>query len=362
MNRKKLSGYNCIECPDNKNSCPICPELNTCKECPICKTKQKQPCKHCPVSCQYELKCTIRKEWIGTSIDIMDDTRVDCTNNDVCFLDGECPQNRMMHEDGEFEECISCSMYNVACKSENITPDKGCFLKFEPNIYSPDTTTMTNKHNHTPTTMDLSTSTAYSKNRKSGSNTSSFAKGVWDSGITCIKECPHKTESIELIITLDVYTKLIYLQDKYSDTEFTVFGNAILQQDDSYLLSDITIPKQTVAHSSVDDIEIDGVYNVIIHKHPGDNPGGFSTVDEEYANQNHDISILIGSKNLDTYVAVARKLTKCGCYIRVPISIKTLRNTITDKFFLDSVEKNITKKIYQNNTNVRDWKNNIYFG
>lgn len=288
----------CFECLDNKLNCGVCDYIEKCSGCEICHTHHYEPCIHCKIECFHEQSCMYRKKWEG---EIMKKKNI---KNKSDKLD-EIP-------------CYTCELKE--CSISGMCPHG---VLDTPAEY-----------------LDLYRGTTVITTKPKKYNTHGK---VWDTGITCIDDCHHKSEKIKLCISLDTYLKLEHLQKAFADVEFLVYANAELQTDGAFLIKDIIIPKQTVGMASVDDVQCDNHFNTVIHKHPGDAPGGFSRDDEEYVNMNHDFSLLIGSKNLSNVIGVGRKKTDCGRWIRIPLDIDINVPEISDTFFLSSVN-NIEKK------------------
>lgn len=318
MKERENTATSCDDCADNKMSCKTCKNISACKGCKVCGTLAYEMCPHCDINCVYESVCGLRNEWIK-SMAKKADFEGKLVTGEFCTLcpweyactnssDGICPG-----ETWSMQDTRNVDVYNAEVNKEK---------KFVAAI-----------ENHKEDKKKKQKIYKYKANNNDG---------VWDSGISCIDACPH-TKGVCVNISADVYYKLRHLQDMFRDVEFTVYANAEKNEDGTYYITDIVIPKQKVGMASVDDIEIDGHYNTIIHKHPGDSPGGFSHVDKEYANSNHDFSILIGSTNLNNIIGAARILTECKKYMRVPIEVKAVIPPVTDTFFLEST-KNIEKK------------------
>lgn len=164
-------------------------------------------------------------------------------------------------------------------------------------------------------------------------------KYVIDSGKECISECPHKNMRAKIELNGDAVLKLRYLQDKFKDVEFLVYGNARKLDNLSYLLEDIVVPEQIVGVASVNNISIIGTYNTVIHKHPG-NSTGFSSTDEEFVNANHDFSIVIGNDSkLNRINGMATIQVECGRYMKAKLDIDVVIPRSKDAEFAKSTEK-----------------------
>lgn len=305
----------CIDCKDNKISCKTCKNSYGCKGCTVCNTFAYQMCPHCDIDCDDELSCSIRNEWIkSTQIAAYNISGYDKGKETVSEFCDICP----------WEHACAFSKDGM-CPGEQVN---GRFKSLC----------------ETPTFDEFRTFNVDTSEK----GTYAVDDDVWDSKISYIKECPH-IKPVHIDISSDVYFKLRHLQEMFSDVEFTVYANAVLKEDGSYHISDIVIPKQKVGTASVDDIIVDGNYNTAIHKHPGAAPGGFSGIDDEYINSNHDFSLLIGSTDLKTVVGVGRIMTTCKKYMRVPVEVNFTVVPITDAFFLEStknIEKTVEKKLY----------------
>jgi len=180
---------------------------------------------------------------------------------------------------------------------------------------------------------------------------------VFNSGIVIIKSCP-AVKPIKFEISRDVSDKLEYLQAHFPNVEFLVYGHAEkIGNTNEFQLKDIVIPNQTAYPALVKNVEQKGSFNTVIHKHPGDNPGGFSNTDIEYINSNHTFSLVIGSKNMENIVSSCRMFTDCQKYILCPIDVHIApRLYVDDDKFRASIS-NIKTKI-----DFFDTISNIIFG
>lgn len=166
-------------------------------------------------------------------------------------------------------------------------------------------------------------------------------KFVIDSGKECLVHCPHENMTANLEINGNAVLKLRYLQDKFKDVEFLVYGNARKIDNLDYLIDDIVIPEQVVGAASVDNIKIEGNYNTVIHKHPG-NVIGFSSIDEEYVNANHDFSIIIGNDTkLSSIKGIASIQIDCGRYMKAKLDIDVVIPGSKDEEFIKSAKDKV---------------------
>lgn len=326
----------CFGCNDNKIICgtATCKNKTECIGCKICRTFYGEPCIHCDIDCSYENTCFIREEWKDrTKKELDNETQkkifVSKINNINCK---ECQHDYLcMYND-----------YNICPEDMSERKIEESYLGNVKDVYA-----------------------LAEKNKLNAPNFGQYPKSVgnenndvWDTKIECISDCPHKTE-IKIKISMQVVLKLTYLQQQFPSHEFTVYANTT-KKDDEYLLEDIVIPKQKVSYAAVNEIIIDGNYNTIIHKHPGDKPGGFSGVDDEFANSNHDFSVLIGSKGLDKIIGTSRIKTECGKFMRVPLKFEVTLPSVTDEKFLsevNNIERTVfsSTSIYKNDKIIQEW-------
>lgn len=314
----------CFECTDNLIRCGEngnCPDRNTCFGCKICHTGRFTPCPHCVIECKKSNLCQTRDDWEtsgfpltkteSSSISLREKMNcAECDYDYYCMLTNECPDEMDPQEQAAFK----------------------AYQKFEKMSEDDMSKKKRSKNGKTKSVMIPST-VVY---RPPDSD-------VWESKIDCITECPHKSK-LKIHISLEVVLKLQYLQTQFPDHEFTVYGDMLLQ-DEKYILNDIIIPKQTVSFAAVDDIVVEGNHNTIIHKHPGKTPGGFSGTDNEFANSNHDFSILIGSEGLNGVLGIARKKVECGRLMKAELEFVITTPSVTDEKFLSSIN-NIEKKVW----------------
>jgi len=135
---------------------------------------------------------------------------------------------------------------------------------------------------------------------------------AWESGIKILKR-------MQAIIPLKLLLVCNQIADKIED-EFSIVTN-ILEKDDIELTiaEEFYIPKQIVSHSSIDYLPDDYKFNCVIHRHP-DGCNSFSSTDQQYINQNFELSILYTKR--DGFVAGQYNLKhESGYLIQLPVEI-----------------------------------------
>ena len=79
------------------------------------------------------------------------------------------------------------------------------------------------------------------------------------------------------------------ISDQVNGDEFSIVTNIKEKDETSMLLSDeFYIPKQEVAHTSIEYKPDSYVFNTVIHRHP-DGMNNFSSTDRDYINQNFEL-------------------------------------------------------------------------
>ncbi len=137
-------------------------------------------------------------------------------------------------------------------------------------------------------------------------------KESWESGLKILKR-------MQVVIPLKLLLVCNQIADKIDD-EFSLVTN-ILEKDDTELTlsEDFYIPKQIVSHSSIEYLPDDYKCNCVIHRHP-DNCNSFSSTDQNYINQNFELSILYTKR--DKFVAGQYNLKhESGYLIQLPVEI-----------------------------------------
>lgn len=135
----------------------------------------------------------------------------------------------------------------------------------------------------------------------------------WETEIDIVKECGKAPSEIRVNFKPIVRKKIDLLMDKYKSREW--LGYLI---GEGFNIHDLIIPDQTATGASVDDVHYsfpEGIKVIgVIHSHHsmGHN---FSSKDDEWINQNHDISVLVSHNGI---AIQCRWLSPCGAKKIVP--------------------------------------------
>jgi hypothetical protein len=140
-------------------------------------------------------------------------------------------------------------------------------------------------------------------------------KEAWESGIKILKQ-------MEVIVPLKLLLICNQIAGKVKDeSEFSIVTNIAERDDETLFLSEeFYIPKQIVAHTSIDYLpdEKDSSYKVVIHRHP-DGCNSFSGTDQSFINQNFELSLLYTKK--DGFVHGIYNLKYNNFLIQIPCTI-----------------------------------------
>jgi len=136
---------------------------------------------------------------------------------------------------------------------------------------------------------------------------------AWESGIKILKK-------IDVVIPLKLLLICNQIADKVQGDEFSIVTNIQEKDETEISLSDeFYIPKQRVSHSNIEYLPDDYKYNCVIHRHP-DGCNSFSNTDQEYINQNFELSILYTKR--DGFVNGLYNLRhENGYLIQIPVDI-----------------------------------------
>ena len=135
---------------------------------------------------------------------------------------------------------------------------------------------------------------------------------AWESGIKILKR-------MQVVIPLKLLLVCNQIAEKVDD-EFSIVSNIAEIDDIEISLSEeYYIPKQIVSHSNIEYQPDEYKFNTVIHRHP-DGCNSFSSTDQNYINQNFELSILYTKR--DGFVAGQYNLKHENCYlIQLPVEL-----------------------------------------
>ena len=189
---------------------------------------------------------------------------------------------------------------------------------------------------HTP----VCTSVAQ-KNQNYINNQASFVSDSWEVDIPTINDCGKAPKEINVKITPIVKSKIDILMKKYPNIEWLAY-----LVGEGTTVNDLFIPKQEVSAAAVDNIrcpEFNTINSIgVIHSHHsmGNN---FSKTDDDWINQNHDISLCISKSGIQGHV---RWKTPCDSYKFVNAKVTVEYNSDFDKEeFIKTCDENIEQGV-----------------
>jgi hypothetical protein len=136
---------------------------------------------------------------------------------------------------------------------------------------------------------------------------------AWESGIKILKR-------MQVIIPLKLLLICNQIADKVKEDEFSIVTNIAEKDDIELTLSEeFYVPKQEVNHSNINYLPDEYNFNTVIHRHP-DGCNSFSSTDQNYINQNFELSLLYTKR--DGFVAGQYNLRHTNGYlIQLPVEI-----------------------------------------
>ena len=168
----------------------------------------------------------------------------------------------------------------------------------------------------------------------------------WEVKIDVLKECGKSPKEIIIWVLPLAKLKIDFLMEKMGNSEWLAY---LIGNKENYLVEDIWIPEQEVSSTRVDNVNCPefnslGVIGVMHSHHSMGN--NFSGTDDNWINQNHDISLCISDKGIKGHV---RWKTPCGGLKFIPAILKLKFDVVFDECdFKKTINERIKKKTYQN--------------
>lgn len=169
------------------------------------------------------------------------------------------------------------------------------------------------------------------------------AETCWESGVQISKDqkCPHCESAPKVYVPFEIWHRIMSLTKGLS-TEWLGYLHATQQEDGSWEVTGITVPKQEVGAASVtpkETVQSEGV----VHSHVG-MKAFFSGTDDAYINENHDFSIVVNKS--EEYAAVARLKLPCKALSIVDTEVEIIQPGVDVTAFIEEAKKNIEEKTY----------------
>lgn len=170
----------------------------------------------------------------------------------------------------------------------------------------------------------------------------------WEIEIECVEACSKAPGEVVIWIRPLAKVKIDALMEKFPNIEWFAYMLGETGEENSFIVNDLYIPKQTVTGTSVDEIDAPDFNKLpvigALHSHHGMG-NGFSGTDHKYVNGNHNISLVISK---DGVAGQVRWQTPCGALKIVDAKVKPLMEVDFDKdSFLKTETEKINEKSYQ---------------
>jgi hypothetical protein len=167
----------------------------------------------------------------------------------------------------------------------------------------------------------------------------------WESDIDMVKNCDKAPVEIEVLVSPLAKDKIDRLMTMFTNTEWLAY--LVGSPDKENSVTDIYIPSQVVSSGSVTNVDssICNKMNIIgvIHSHHTMG-NGFSGTDNEWINQNHDISLCISNNGINGQV---RWKTPCGSLKVVKARVKL---DLQVDYDVEEFEKMVNERLSRSNT------------
>ncbi len=175
--------------------------------------------------------------------------------------------------------------------------------------------------------------------------TRSWAKRGWESDQVTVHGCDRADAQVKrVIMDFGVRAKIVLMNSTLGNTEW--LGYLIGQQDTDgcWHVTDIVVPKQTVAYASVEDVEpiarqAEVIGTVHSHHTMGASPSG---TDKIHLVVNHPVTIITSNAGWKTSI---RSELPCGAFITQDTTVTILYPDISGELqrFLDESLPNLTR-------------------
>ncbi|MFZ4589369.1 MAG: hypothetical protein ACOYN6_00095 [Ignavibacteria bacterium] len=151
---------------------------------------------------------------------------------------------------------------------------------------------------------------------------------TWESGIKLLRK-------VDVVVPLKLLLVCNQISDKLRGDEFSLVTNIKERVNDVIILDEeFYIPKQKVAHTSIEYLPDDYKANCVIHRHP-DGMNSFSSTDNNYINQNFELSLLFTREG--GFVAGIFNITHNDYLIQVPCEVFVDNNI--DEVDISNIER-----------------------
>lgn len=187
------------------------------------------------------------------------------------------------------------------------------------------------------------------------------ADDSWEVKIDCVKECSKASKELIVWFSPLAKAKIDFLMNKFERIEWLAY---LLGDFEKLMVDDIFIPNQEISTARVDNVKCEEYNNIpvigVIHSHHGMGTG-FSGTDNDWINQNHNISLCIAHNGISGHV---RSKVACGAYIMVDAKVRIKYETgLNEDEFEKEVDERVKEKSYTvYNNNYGNYANGYGYG
>lgn len=181
----------------------------------------------------------------------------------------------------------------------------------------------------------------YQQNQQNQKKVFSFEDN-WEVKIDTVKNCSKAPENVDVLISQLAKCKIDALMEEYKSVEWLAY---LIGKD--MIVEDIFIPEQKITSVTINDVNCPEYNNLsiigVIHSH-NDMGTNFSSTDNDWINQNHNISICISNNSINGQV---RWRTPCGSLKIVKARIKQkIDINFNNEEFIKAVKDKIIEKTF----------------
>jgi len=165
-----------------------------------------------------------------------------------------------------------------------------------------------------------------------------------DIEVATVATCGAFSDKIKVSVSPQARAKMNLLMNRFKTIEWLAY---LVGDKETYTVDDIVIPKQRVTSVNVYvDEPVDVPIIGVIHSHH-DMGNNFSHTDDEYINQNHDISLCISNSGIK---GQARVKTECGRFFLADVEVVDNIIGFEPKDFLKDVDELIKPVSFAHHT------------
>lgn len=165
-------------------------------------------------------------------------------------------------------------------------------------------------------------------------------------------ECSKVIQKVDVFLSKKAHKKFKYFMRWAGRNEWFAYLIGSLKNSNDYYIDDLLLPEQNASSGNVNQINTENYneYRIVgaVHSHH-DMGIGFSGHDENFVNNNHNLSLLVANnKENGGYKigGVARVKTPCGSFMKIKVDVKRMEEKFTEDD--KKLKEEFMKKIFGN--------------